>query len=257
MNPYPKIKVMWSACLGFSPCRYDGSKLSHPWPALGLWGDLWPFCPEMDAQMGCPRLPVNLVQNGESWELRQVQSETNWSQPILAAADLLIGHLEGVQAILLKSKSPSCALTDAKRYPKGPSGAFELGPGLVAEHLCQANLPVILADENRLADPWGRQTWAAGVFQLARLQSHLGPLENFHKEQRNMLIGLGAEKTCRNALIEDLYPYYFAKAFEQAPGPNQFAQNLGLPLSPLSQMDLYANPLLGPYPLELDAPPIA
>ena len=147
-----KPRVGVSACLLGEPVRYDGQSKPHEWIRQVLAGvaDLVPLCPEVGAGLPVPRPPVRLVKLEDGIHALGVEDPgrdvtgviEQWSR----SARSLIDEL---QAVILKSKSPSCGLGSVPLH--SPEGE-ELGrtSGLFAAFLQQEYPALLLLEETGL-----------------------------------------------------------------------------------------------------------
>lgn len=156
VNPqeiYPsKPRVLVSACLTGDKVRYDGGDKLQPWllSELHAWLEVETHCPEMAAEMGVPREPVQLVDdNGIS--VREVaRSERDVSEQLRSSAKDYLSRRHTWSAAILKARSPSCGsgttpvyATDGKQLRLGDgifAGAFKdrfPGISVVDESLLQ------------------------------------------------------------------------------------------------------------------------
>ena len=103
-----------SACLLGVPCRWKGD--SKPCEAVRRLADdprvaIVPFCPELAAGLGCPRPPIELVRTDEGVRVLRVDRTGDATDAIRAACEAQADALArsgGVDAFVLKSRSPSC-----------------------------------------------------------------------------------------------------------------------------------------------------
>lgn len=106
-----KPRVLVSRCLGFEACRYNGERVGSPEvDELRRHVEFITVCPEVDAGLGVPRNPINLRGHGE--EVRVVQTGTGLDVTDLLSrqVDESLNGLRGVDAFILKSRSPSCGV---------------------------------------------------------------------------------------------------------------------------------------------------
>jgi uncharacterized protein YbgA (DUF1722 family) len=83
-----------------------------------------------------------------------------------------VSSLSEVDGFVLKSRSPSCGITDAKVYPnrdKGPS--LRKGPGVFAQRVIERFPHAAIEDEGRLNNFRLREHFLTKLFSLARLRS--------------------------------------------------------------------------------------
>jgi uncharacterized protein YbbK (DUF523 family) len=164
MNQRPRVGI--SRCLLGDQVRYDGG---HKYErslieTLGASVEWVPVCPELEAGMGVPREPIQLVAtaSGEGarfeprdarW-LRLVGVETgeDWTDRMQAWAEdrlAALGRLR-LSGFVLKARSPSCGLQGV------PIQNDEPGAGMFARALVAAMPDLPVEDEERLRDPAAR-----------------------------------------------------------------------------------------------------
>jgi len=151
--------VAISACLLGQRVRYDGG---HKYQSqidryLSPWVEWYPLCPEMAANLGAPRPPVQLVQgDGQLRALGVDQPELDITPQLeRSSRDLLqeLQQLPNLCGVVVKSGSPSCGLGSTPIHNRERQ-ATHLGSGLFSQQLAQlAFLPCVeeswLADANR------------------------------------------------------------------------------------------------------------
>ncbi len=119
-----KPRVGVSACLLGQPVRYDGASRPHAWirHVLRCHAELLPICPETEAGLGVPRPPVQLVRQGrDRLVVRGVRDHSlDVTARLCRWADQQTDRLAGLDALILKSRSPSCGLGSTPLY--GPDG---------------------------------------------------------------------------------------------------------------------------------------
>lgn len=114
---FPRPVVAVSRCLGFAPCRYDGSQLfSAAVERLRPYVDWFDLCPELEAGLGVPRPPIRLYQGPAGIEVWQSASSRQVTHDLQEAAGRLARRLDACDGVILKNRSPSCALGDVKVY---------------------------------------------------------------------------------------------------------------------------------------------
>ena len=125
-----------SACLLGVPCRWKGD--AKPCAAVQRLAEdprveVVPFCPELAAGLGCPRPPIELVDEGAGVRVLRVDRTGDATDALRAACEAQAEALEragGVDGFILKSRSPSCGLAS----PLHDLAGREIGaaPGLWA-----------------------------------------------------------------------------------------------------------------------------
>ena len=152
-----KPKLLVSACLLGTPCRYDGkSKKSEAVCALADIYDLVPVCPEVLGGLPTPRTPSE--RRGPSVvtkDGRDVTAEYRRG----AEAALEAARREGTAAAVLKARSPSCG--SGEIYDGTFTGSLTAGDGVTAELLKAHSIAVFGENEESLSTlrhPLGQST---------------------------------------------------------------------------------------------------
>lgn len=149
------LKLAISACLAGDPVRYDGSDKFAP-DILGTPDVEWlKFCPESEIGLGVPRPTIGIDPHRGELRLRENLSRRDHTETMRTYAGRRIRELlaSGVRGFVVKSKSPSCGLSDT---PHGP-GAAEFGSGLFTALLREHFPAVPVIDENGWRDPANRR----------------------------------------------------------------------------------------------------
>ncbi|OGQ99246.1 MAG: hypothetical protein A2505_05890 [Deltaproteobacteria bacterium RIFOXYD12_FULL_55_16] len=147
------ITIGISACLFGKNTRYDGGHRHQPQliEALRQFVTLLPLCPEVECGLGIPREPMRLEGDPEGPRLLTITSRRDLTAPMLAwAAQRLEAFAkEGLQGLILKSRSPSCGA----RVAVHGEGEAAFSPGLFVR-ACQERFPDLpIANEEELCDP--------------------------------------------------------------------------------------------------------
>ena len=146
MSPgeWPRPRVVVSACLGFAAVRYSGELIPDKVvAALKEHVDFVPVCPEVEIGLGVPRPVVRLVRGEEGPRMVQPKTGEDLTERMRAFSQRFLQGLGEVEGFLLKNRSPSCALKDAKRYAHAEGGGVVgKGPGLFAQAVEEAFLAV-------------------------------------------------------------------------------------------------------------------
>ncbi len=178
MNDIIKPRILISSCLMGEEVRYDGSHKKNPFiiSALSRWSQLVPLCPEVEAGLGIPRPPIELVSEKESVLVVEVESRRDVTEKIRSAISRFaeqqpLGEIHGA---ILKSRSPSCGkdTTPLILADETVSNAS----GLWAEHLSRENIPII--DEEQFAQLQKRRLFLKEVLLRA----------GYHKTEVNQKI---------------------------------------------------------------------
>lgn len=137
------MKILVSACLLGEKCKYNGG--DNYAPAIVEYvkdHQVIPVCPEMRAGMGCPRIPIEIV-NGVLMD----RNGKNVDGPMRKAIRDILNEIkdEDVSCAILKSRSPTCGVRQV--YDGTFSGKLISGAGLFAQALKDAGYHVIDSED--------------------------------------------------------------------------------------------------------------
>ena len=127
------MKILVSACLLGTPCRYDGaSKANAAIVALQEGYTLVPVCPEVLGGLPTPRPPAERQEDGRI--VNRAGADVTAQYQSGAQTALKLARQEGCTMAILKARSPSCG--KGKIYDGSFSG--KLVPGTELRHaVCQ------------------------------------------------------------------------------------------------------------------------
>lgn len=137
------MKIIVSACLLGENCKYNGG--NNECPAVIAYienQEVIPVCPEMEAGMGCPRIPVEIADG-----VLMTRDGQNVDRPMREAIVNILKRLqdEEIQCAILKSRSPTCGVRQV--YDGTFSGRLVSGSGLFAQALKDAGYCVIDSED--------------------------------------------------------------------------------------------------------------
>ena len=191
----PKPVVVVSQCLGFDACRYNGETIRDKFiEKLAAHVSFQKVCPEMEVGLGVPRKPVRLVRVGQSVKLLQPDTGQDVTSRMRRFSTSYTASLDDVDGFLLKGRSPSCGIFDAKVYAKAErSPAVERRPGLFAEAVLERFPHAAIEDEGRLSNFRIREHFLIKLFLSARFRAAKkagtsGALVRFQTEQKLLLM---------------------------------------------------------------------
>lgn len=190
-----KPVVVVSRCLGFEACRYNGARLDEPFVSrLSRFVEFRTVCPEADIGLGTPRAALRLVSRGGEVRLVQPETKRDFTDPMTRFGRTFVESLGEVDGFILKNRSPSCAIRDAKVYPDR-EGVPPLGrePGLFARAVLDRYPRAAIEDEGRLQNFRIREYFLTKLFALARLRRakrdpSMQKLVSFHSEHKLLLM---------------------------------------------------------------------
>ena len=131
------MRLLISACLLGTCCRYDGASKPHPLAAaLAQQHQLVPVCPEQLGGLPTPRPPA------ERREDRVVTKTGDVTAQYRRGAEeaLRLCRTLHCEAAVLKERSPSCG--HGQVYDGTFSGVLTQGDGVTAELLAAHDIPV-------------------------------------------------------------------------------------------------------------------
>ena len=166
---FAKPIVVVSKCLEFEACRYNGERISsHFINRLKPFVRFQPVCPEVEIDLGTPRDPIRIYLQDEKKALCQSSTRKHLTQKMNAFSGRFLASLEEVNGFILKAKSPSCAITDAKIFP-APTSAdhIAMGAGLFAGAALEKFAARAFVDETGLSEPDVRAGFLTKIFTLA------------------------------------------------------------------------------------------
>ncbi len=199
---WPRPRVIVSRCLGFASCRYDATTVDCPSVAqLRPFADLIPVCPEAGAGLGVPREPIKLLLSHDGIRMVEPRTGRDRTREVYRFSAMFIASLDNVDGLILKSRSPSCAVKDARLYRDSTDRAeVGRGPGLFARMAMAAFPCAAVTDEVGLADPSVREEFLTKLFTIARFRAvkiagGAGDLRRFHVENRLLLMARNRRQT--------------------------------------------------------------
>ena len=197
---FAKPVVVVSKCLEFEACRYNGERISASFiERLVPHVRFRPVCPEVEIGLGTPRDPIRIYLRGERKALYQPNTQTHLTRKMNAFSRRYLENLEEVDGFILKAKSPSCAIDDAKIFPSAASGEHaSQGPGLFGGAALEAFGSRAFADETGLNEPSARagfltRIFALAAFREARESGRIDSLTRYHAENKLLFMAFDQE----------------------------------------------------------------
>jgi uncharacterized protein YbgA (DUF1722 family)/uncharacterized protein YbbK (DUF523 family) len=191
----PKPIVVVSQCLGFDACRYNGESIRDKLvDRLAAYVTFQKVCPEVEIGLGVPRKPVRLVRAGNGVKLVQPDTGRDITSKMKRFSGGYVAALGEVDGFVLKGRSPSCGVFDAKVFAKEEkSPAVERRPGLFAEAVLHRFPYAAVEDEGRLSNFRIREHFLTKLFLNARFRAAkkrgtAGALVQFQTEQKLLLM---------------------------------------------------------------------
>ena len=218
---FTKPTVVISKCLEFEACRYNGLKISFdPLTLMMPHIDFVPVCPEVEIGLGTPRDPIRIVKKKN---LTLVQPSTNKKLTLAMNqfTNSFLDNLETVDGFILKAKSPSCAIKDAKYYyKKDKEQSAGEGPGLFTKKVVKLFPCLAIEDEGRLSNFHIREHFLTKLFALSSFRNtkrtkKISALIKYHADNKFLMMAYN-EKLMRilGKVVASYDKYNLKKVFK-------------------------------------------
>lgn len=191
---FRRPRIVVSKCIGFAHCRYNGDIItSHLVERLKEYVDFVPVCPEVEIGLGIPRPALRIVRIGDTDHLTQPGTGRDVSEEMTTFTRHFLESLPEVDGFILKNKSPTSGLRDAKVYPSaGKSAPIGRGPGFFGRMVLERYPLLPVEDEGRLRNVRIRDNFLTGIFtqadfREAKTRGRIRDLARFHTENKYLL----------------------------------------------------------------------
>lgn len=189
-------KILMSKCLELEACRFNGQFISDSFVRKLLnFVDVVSVCPEVAIGLGIPRNPVSIYENKESKKRFLIQSSTelDLTEKIGSFSKRFVSDLIGIDGAILKVKSPSCGLKDARIRSLDKGFPLKNSSGFFAKEVLEKYSYLSIEDEKRLSNDLIREHFLIKLFLFARLREALSfedfvSLQNFHKNSKFIIM---------------------------------------------------------------------
>ncbi|MGQ9622227.1 MAG: YbgA family protein [Candidatus Caldatribacteriaceae bacterium] len=203
---FPRPRIVVSRCLGFAPCRYDGTTIGGTIvEILRDYVDVIPVCPEVAIGLGVPRPPIRIVLVGGKKHLLQESTGIDLTERMEKFALDFLLSLHDVSGFILKAKSPSCGFRDVNLH--APNGrVLTKGHGFFVEAVLKRYPHLAVETERRLENLAIREHFLQKIFATAdflgvRRSRSLGQLVDFHSRYKLFLMAHNQSETQRLGAI--------------------------------------------------------
>lgn len=123
------MRILVSACLLGENCKYNGGNNYNPAVAEFVKDkEVLPICPEMMAGMGCPRIPIEIV-DGVLMDRDGNNVDAAMRKAVEQAMEMI--REEDIQCAVLQSRSPTCGVNQI--YDGSFTGKLIEGSGVLAQ----------------------------------------------------------------------------------------------------------------------------
>ncbi len=173
MRDFTEPHAVVSRCIEFEPVRYNGQMMTSDLVRrLRPLVKFIPVCPEVEVGLGVPREPVRIVKSGNALRLIQPATGYDLTKKMNRFSREFLDALPEVDGFILKSKSPSSAMKDAKIYPDiekvSPIGK---GPGFFGGAVLERFGHLAVEDERRLLNLRIKEHFLTKLYTLADFRS--------------------------------------------------------------------------------------
>lgn len=243
VNGIIKPKIVLSACLNLEPVRYDGGLVRDEFVLkLRDFCEVIPVCPEVSIGLGVPRDKIIVYKKDSEYRLSQPSTGAELTQAMVDFSERFLSNLTEVDGFVLKSKSPSCGVSNTLVYRDSKGEKFYgRYKGIFAIKVLERFKHLPIEDEKRLKDDGIRRHFLTRLFSVAdlrRLKKNIKSIKeflNFHQRYKYLLMtynqvklkSMGRllasykNKEDLNSILEN-YEKLFLKAMEKKPKNGQY-----------------------------------
>ncbi len=187
--------IVLSRCLNRERVRYNGGLINDEFVnKLENYIDFITVCPEVDIGMSVPRAPVILVRLNDEIRIIEPISQEDFTERMINFSKNFLSNLKEIDGFILKAKSPSCGVGDAKLYSQDFKKYIGKTNGLFANYAKEFYPYLPIEDEGRLNDYWIRQNFLTKAFAYADLRSlknnfkKITDLIRFHQNYKYLIM---------------------------------------------------------------------
>ena len=212
MSNSGKPIIVVSKCLGFEPCRYNGGMEPNSFiEVLGDYVEFIKVCPEQGCGLPTPRGSLKIVENDDGYNVVQNKTNIVLTKELKGFTSKFLSELGEVDGFILKSKSPSCGIKDAKIYPKiEKCSSIKRGNGLFADEVIKKYPNLLVENEGRLTNYKIRERFLTNIYILSGFRSvkksnSFEELREFHL--KNSMLFISYSQKYSKLLDELIYNY--------------------------------------------------
>ena len=193
-----KPKIVVSECLYGTKCRYDGQGYNDKViQSLKDYVDIQTVCPELAIGLLIPREPIRIEMNKENEEYRLIDynSKNDYTNQMTEFSEEFINGLDDIDGFILKSRSPTCGLKDAKVYYCGNKCSIRSNEnGFFSQKIIDKYDYLPIENEGRLKNYNIRDNFFTRIFFINNLKNNKNIIE-FHKNNLLLLKSYDEEST--------------------------------------------------------------
>ena len=193
-----KPKIVVSECLYGTKCRYDSQGYNDKViQSLKDYVDIQTVCPELAIGLSIPREPIRIEMNKENEEYRLIDynSKNDYTNQMTEFSEEFINGLDDIDGFILKSRSPTCGLKDAKVYYRGNKCSIRSNEnGFFLQKIIDKYDYLPIENEGRLKNYNIRDNFFTRIFFINNLKNNKNIIE-FHKNNLLLLKSYDEEST--------------------------------------------------------------
>lgn len=193
-----KPKIVVSECLYGTKCRYDGQGYNDKViQSLKDYVDIQTVCPELAIGLSIPREPIRIEMNKENEEYRLIDynSKNDYTNQMTEFSEEFINGLDDIDGFILKSRSPTCGLKDAKVYYRGNKCSIRSNENVFfSQKIIDKYDYLPIENEGRLKNYNIRDNFFNRIFFINNLKNNKNIIE-FHKNNLLLLKSYDEEST--------------------------------------------------------------
>ncbi len=178
-------RLLLSRCF-FEYTRYDGNTISNDLvKRLSKCCDVVRVCPELEIGLGVPREPIDVFSMGNELKLMNKTSKIDLTEKMVTFSKDFAKSLsqDEIDGMILKAKSPSCGLRDARLY--GSNGkVVSKTYGFFAREMVESFPDLPIESEMRLNDSRIRFDFLSSIFAIARFRNVVSKSELIEFQRR-------------------------------------------------------------------------
>ncbi|MEJ2281280.1 MAG: DUF523 and DUF1722 domain-containing protein [Candidatus Bathyarchaeota archaeon] len=187
--------VVISRCIEIDPVRYNGEMVSNDFvKKLIPFITVIPVCPEIEIGLGTPREALRIIKKDNELKLIQPKTGMDFTEKMNKFAESFLDNLPEIDGFILKGRSPSSALKEAKIYsgPNPGDAVLGKGPGFFGKSVLEKYSHLALEEEGRLRNPNIKSNFLTKIFTLAKFRKikkikSTKEILKFHSENKLLL----------------------------------------------------------------------
>jgi uncharacterized protein YbgA (DUF1722 family)/uncharacterized protein YbbK (DUF523 family) len=214
-NQYSRPKVLVSKCLNLEACRYDGTMIKAPIiDVMKEYVDLIPVCPELAIGLSSPRDSLRLERINHEVRLIESKTGTDLTDKMVDFSNKYLNGIlkNNIHGVILKSRSPSCGINDAKFYIDDRRLPFKVS-GIFGNAVLEQMPNATIENEGRLLNLDIREHFYTSIFVKAEFDevTSMKELVKFQTKHKYLLMAYhqsNQKEMGRLVANKDHLPFY-------------------------------------------------